>query len=361
MRPPEDIRDVYLDDFADTDDEVEADEDEEERRIRREERRKAKGKSKAGYNPLVKPKKVQFPSGPSQAASISTSGMELLDPSIDPSTMAPSTLLLTMRKQRRDAKRQNRSEAIRSTLRASTLKTEQAILEKEQAKADSGRKGRKAQHHGGEPRGGRKMTQDELIAAALEEEERNKESLRDWLKREEQRRELRRVGRKRVRGPRWTWVSRTVGRLVEEVEPAAQDSTTPGMTEQVQQGEARDTPAAPATALPPVIDTQPSNAEAGPSRLPAEVPMTAAPTPAHIEATPNASSDAVNPPDPNPSLPTEAALQQYTRNYLILSQVPGGLAAELQLILGDHVEWDKVQYIPHRNRPISESQVRALS
>lgn len=352
---PEDIRDVYLDDFADTDDEVEVDEDEEERRTRREERRKAKGKSKAGYNPLVKPKKVQFPSGPSQTASTSTSGIELLDPSIDSSTMAPSTLLLTMRKQRRDAKRQNRSEAIRSTLRASTLKTEQAILEKEQAKADSGRKGRKAQHHGGEPRGGRKMTQDELIAAALEEEERNKESLRDWLKREEQRRELRRVGRKRVRGPRWTWVSRTVGRLVEEVEPAVQDSTTSGVIEQVE--DVRDAPAAAPSATPTLIDPQSGNAEAGPSRLPAEVPVTAATTPAQIEATPNTSSDAVNPSDANPPLPTEAALQQYTRNYLILSQVPGGLAAELQLILGDHVKWDNVQYIPHRNRPISKSQV----
>jgi vacuolar protein sorting-associated protein 72 len=41
------------------------------------------------------------------------------------------------------------------------------------------------------------------------------------------------------------------------------------------------------------------------------------------------------------------------RNYLILSQVPGGLPAELKLILGDHVEWDGVQFIPARNRPIN--------
>jgi vacuolar protein sorting-associated protein 72 len=92
------------------------------------------------------------------------------------------------------------------------------------------------------------MTQDELIAAALEEEER---------------RELRRVGRKRVKGPRWTWVSRTVGKAVED--------------------------------------------------------------------------------------PTAEA---YARNYLILSQIPGGLPAEFSLILGDHTDWSDTQYIPARNRPL---------
>ena len=35
----EDVRDVFLEDFADTDDEIELNEDEEERQIRREERR----------------------------------------------------------------------------------------------------------------------------------------------------------------------------------------------------------------------------------------------------------------------------------------------------------------------------------
>lgn len=92
--------------------------------------------------------------------------------------MAPSTLVLALRKQRREAKRQNRSEARRSNLRASTLRTEEDIIAKEQEeKAQPHRKGRKAQHEGGEVRGVRNYTQDELIAAALEEEERNKDEL----------------------------------------------------------------------------------------------------------------------------------------------------------------------------------------
>ena len=37
----------------------------------------------------------------------------------------------------------------------------------------------------------RNYTQDELIAAALEEEERNKDELQKWLRREEEKRELR--------------------------------------------------------------------------------------------------------------------------------------------------------------------------
>jgi hypothetical protein len=43
------------------------------------------------------------------------------------------------------------------------------------------------------------------------------------------------------------------------------------------------------------------------------------------------------------------------RNYIILSQVPGGLAGEMKLVLGDHVEWDQVKYIPGRLRPLRTS------
>ena len=61
---------------------------------------------------------------------------------------------------------------------------------------------------------------------------------------------------------------------------------------------------------------------------------------------------------PSPVTETEAQPQSepnvpYTRNYIILSQIPGGLPAELQIVLGSHVEWDKLKIIPSRNRPIS--------
>ena len=250
-----------------------------------------------------------------------------------------------------------RSEARRSTMRASTLKTEEEILAREkQDKERVKRMGRKALHEGGEVRGVRPMTQDELIAAALEEEEKNAEALRDWLRKEEEKRELRRVGRKRVRGPRWTWISRTVGKVVEvvrddegieaavvrevqeEVKPVNEDTPKPGEPDQSPQCEeakpqaevARTDISSQPTASEQRgdVEEQKGNAEAGPSRLPEQVEPTV--TTVSNEDT------------------------RYTRNYLILSQIPGGLPAELKIVLGDHVEWDEVQYIPARNRPISQ-------
>ncbi|KAK8858422.1 hypothetical protein IAR55_002649 [Kwoniella newhampshirensis] len=449
---PQEVRDVFLEDFADTDDEVELDEEEEEQALRREERKKAKGKSKAVYDPLAaqpRPKQIRF-ADPS--SSTSTPDVSLLDPNLDPTNMAPSTLVLALRKQRREAKRAGRSEARRSNLRASTLRTETEILEKEKYEKDNpNRKGRRAQHETGEIRGLRPMTQDELIAAALEEEERNKESLRDWLKREEEKRELRRVGRKRVRGPRWTWISRTVGKLVEVVGEEAdnlvgRDEAEPVevLPEQAGGAEVQDHSAE----EQPDKETQPTSNPSAPVEVPYaelsanshEVPNSAnpedpptktipcladqesathspiVPLSADISlpttaATSNlttepaaetatvvsavnsslAPSDHTSPPksttrDPPPSsvkaesepqLPvnpsqvsaskasvTPSAIvpkatsddpesSKYMRNYLILSQIPGGLPAELKIVLGEHVEWDEVEYIPSRNRPIN--------
>ena len=329
--------------------------------------------------------------------------------------MAPSTLILTLRQKRREAKRLGRSQAIRSTLRASTLRTEETILEKEKEEKElAGRKGRKAMHEGGEARGVRPLTQAELIAEALEEEERNRESLRDWVRREEERRELRRVGRKRVRGPRWTWISRTVGKLVEEVggeetvqerpakinkrldggetsdntpvpapeaisvdkpdEPQPSDTVgegevdgtavehvskavdppnttaSNGLTNGVSQGHVE------ATVQPPESAAQSSP----PQQLPRENPTSpdaAATTPDQRNANPAKPPETTSRSSVAPQLPPEIpdSAAQYARNYLILSQVPGGLPAELALVLGDHVHWDEMQYIPHRNRPISQS------
>nr|ODN86874.1 hypothetical protein L203_03647 [Cryptococcus depauperatus CBS 7841] len=289
VAPPEQ-KDIFLDEFADTDDEVE-DEDEEEHQIRREERKgKAKGR---GYNPLsqqAKSSKKHFEKP--EAGSKTKQDLSLLGEGIDPSNMAPTTLILELRKRRREAKRANRNESLRSNLRASTLKTESQVLQREaESRADPHRRGRRAMHEAKYVRIHKRLTQDELIAAALEEEERNKEKLRNWLKKEEEKRELRRVGRKVVKGPRWTWVSRTVEKLVEEV---------------------------------PTADLK-------------EMP----------ESTPTLK-------DPPTDLTTkQAEPSKYTRNYIILSQIPGGLPAELQIILGSHVEWDKLMVIPSRNRPIN--------
>lgn len=403
---------MFLDEFADTDEEVEIDEEEVEKEIRREERRKAKGKGKAAFIPLIPRPKTQAHPVDHAASSpgASSSAVTLLDSSIDAATMAPSTLVLALRKQRREAKRLNRSEARRSTMRASTLRTEKDVIDREAAeKVNPNRKGRRAQHETGEIRVVHKMTQDELIAAALEEEERNKEELQKWLRKEEERRELRRVGRKRVRGPRWTWISRTVGKLVEVVNEDAEgkpelhpdEAPQPVATEEAEPTQAGpkaesisrttadvdETPASPGvqqlteagkatTPHEPVSETPQSTHDAdqlsaaAPNKSPAapdrddagppvsiaapDVPSiapTASPAPAEAVSKPAHSPSAT----PAPILPPDedSSTGQYTRNYLILSQVPGGLPAELKLILGDHVEWDGVQFIPARNRPIN--------
>ena len=384
------MRDVFLDEFADTDEEIEdEDEEAEERRLRREERRKAKAKAKAVYNPLAgpsKPKQVKFPPEPTQAGSSSSAAradyQELLDPNIDASKMAKSTLILALRRQRREQKRLARDENLRSSLRASTLKTDTDIAEKDKAaKENATRKGKRAQHETGIIRVVHKMTQDELIAAALEEEERNKEDLRDWLRKEDEKRELRRVGRKRVRGPRWTWVSRTVGRVVEEVDDdvakmAAQRSATtpiaatpapvdtpgnagvdtPAETPGETPGE---TPAETPGQTPAETPVEPTMTLKGPAAgqgKPSDPPASARPAPAASTpsvSNPWTSAAPTQPPADDP--PTENAIHNlYARNYIILSQIPGGLKSELELVLGDHVQWDNVKYIPHRNRPISE-------
>ena len=311
--------------------------------------------------------------------------LALLDPTIDPSTMAKSTLVLALRKQRRDLKRLERSETRRSNLRASTLKTDAEIEAREkEEKTIVHRKGRVAMHKGGEARGVRNYTQAELIAEALEEEERNKEELQKWLRREEERRELRRVGRKRVRGPRWTWISRTVGKMVEVVEDGVKevevrqardkedvdDEAGPGVSTTVQAGPAATlpTPAPDETKAEQPVSQGPTVALEAPipeapipvSETPNSPPALASPQPPNEPENAVASSSKLEPPHtasnppalPTTSTPVQPEPSQYTRNYLILSQIPGGLPAELSLVLGSHVDWSDVQYIPARNRPV---------
>lgn len=96
----------------------------------------------------------------------------------------------------------------RQAMRASTLANKQQIderLEEEAAKraslsTSSTRSYRKE----------KTMTQADYIAAAFEEEDKNRALLRDWLVKEEERQRLARQERKQIEGPRVTWISRQV-------------------------------------------------------------------------------------------------------------------------------------------------------
>nr|KIR86166.1 hypothetical protein I308_03701 [Cryptococcus tetragattii IND107] len=389
VAPPEQ-KDVFLDEFADTDS-APSDEDEEAQILRAERRAKrdaqAKGKSKSKVNPLTAPK-YGYGYGAKakeQGFKLKESDLALLGQDVDVASMAPSTLVLELRRRKREAKRVNRSEARRSNLRASTLATAaaaaadpdaaqgEADAEEDDGK-DKGRRGRVAQHIAATRTIRKPLTQSQLIEAALEEEERNKEALRDWLKKEEEKRELRRVGRKVVKGPRWTWVSRTVGRLVEEVpEPneaeKGQESELNGEGKQEEsrgeaekpQGEAEKSQGEtlPKTPAPPseeqskaIIPTPPSAEEAATKN--STTPNPPAP-PEQQQPSVKETQALTQPPPPAPPAPPAQSETNapYTRNYIILSQIPGGLPAELQVVLGSHVEWDKLKVIPSRNRPIN--------
>ena len=350
------------------------------------------------HNPLAasKPKQAHFSPEPVASSSMPSPHEDetLLDSSIDPTNMAPTTLVLAIRKQRRDAKRLSRSEARRSTMRASTLRTEGQMEERERQEKDSAnRKGRRAQHETGDVRVVRKMTQDELIAAALEEEERNKEDLRAWVRREEEKRELRRVGRKRVKGPRWTWISRTVGKMVEVLGDSEKEQSRHSGTEavplpsgEVHPGKIDPLVTTPTAEIAANLDVESENLSL--SSIPfepsaADVPISD-PSPHPPDNTSSSTAGDLYPSDPlempiqpvtssivqppksgsphptstttpmSPGAKPDSATDRYTRNYFILSQIPGGLPAELGIVLGDHVQWDEVQYVPARNRPISK-------
>ncbi|KIR60310.1 hypothetical protein I314_03601 [Cryptococcus bacillisporus CA1873] len=388
VAPPEQ-KDVFLDEFADTDS-APSDEDEEAQVLRAERRAKrdaqAKGKSKSKVNPLTAPK-YGYGYGAKakeQGFKLKESDLALLGQDVDVASMAPSTLVLELRRRKREAKRVNRSEARRSNLRASTLATAAAAAtdpDAAQGEADAeeddgknkGRRGRVAQHIAATRTIRKPLTQSQLIEAALEEEERNKEALRDWLKKEEEKRELRRVGRKVVKGPRWTWVSRTVGRLVEEIpEPAeaekGEESELNGEGKQearLDEAEERQ-----GEQEKPQGEAEKSQGETSPKTpAPPSEEQSKVPTPPSAEkAATETTLTPLNPPAPpeqqqqqqstetqtQPPPPAQSETNApYTRNYIILSQIPGGLPAELQVVLGSHVEWDKLKVIPSRNRPIN--------
>lgn len=288
--------------------------------------------------------------------------------------MAPSTLVLELRRRKREAKRVNRSEARRSNLRASTLATAATTDPDAQGEGEGeaedgddddgdggggknkGRRGRVAQHIATTRTIRKPLTQTQLIEAALEEEERNKEALRDWLKKEEEKRELRRVGRKVVKGPRWTWVSRTVGRLVEEVpecEEKSEEESQEELRGEAEKSQGQDTPQQVTSPKAPQseeskINPPPLPSAESQSQSQSQSPQnntTIKPAPDAYQPSPSVTETEAQP-QSEPNVP-------YTRNYIILSQIPGGLPAELQIVLGSHVEWDKLKIIPSRNRPIS--------
>ncbi|KAL7424331.1 hypothetical protein Q5752_000013 [Cryptotrichosporon argae] len=383
---PADVRDVYLEEFADTEDEASDDEDVTERAERREARKQAKTRTTKGPNALLAPV-VRRPAKPDLGR---LKDLHLLDPSLDPTAMAPSSLILALRKSRRDAKREARDEALRSTLRASTLRTEAVVLAKEaEARAHPTKMGRRAQHETGEVRGLRPMSQAELIARALEEEERNREGLRERNDPEDRDNGTAPEsvsedaapadahplpsGRDPAASSRLDTIDpgsaasaaadadadANAGKMTDadassgagvgatiEAAPALAPHADKPAASSLRADAAADAPAVKGRALPASIPTP----KAGPTSTPTAIaaPSAGPLTLPHPATTaPIASSLPVPTPAVVPATPAPAP---YTRNYLLLSSLP--TATTLSLILGAHADWTRVAYVPARQRPL---------
>jgi hypothetical protein len=200
------------------------------------------------------------------------------------------------------------------------------------------------------------------------------------LKKEEERRLKSKEKRKVVEGPRIRWISRVEGFEVVEVDGEAQA----GLAEK-QEGdtiEVASEPGSVVAGLPQgdmieVIkpsskeETQPPIPPASLAGVPVEI------TPAILPVA-SSSSPSIIPPGPANAqkkeiLPISSVYSEnaisaettgvspehrqtgpFTRNYLVLEEIRGGLKAEMDVILGDHIDWTRVPVVSTRNRFQSE-------
>lgn len=228
------------------------------------------------------------------------------------------------------------------------------------------------------PHPNRQLTQADLIALALEREEENRESLKDWLKKEEERRLKSKEKRKVVEGPRIRWISRVEGVEVVEVDGEAQA----GLAEK-QEGETIEVafkpsgsvvagmpqgdmievirPSSKGEAQPPV---PPASLAGVPVEItPAVLPVASSSSPSIIPSGPanapkneklhESSENAISAETTGVS-PESRQAGPFTRNYLVLEEIRGGLKAEMDVILGDHIDWTRVPVVSTRNRFQSE-------
>ncbi|KAH7330720.1 YL1 nuclear protein-domain-containing protein [Rhizoctonia solani] len=157
-------------------------------------------------------------------------------------------------------------------------------------------------------------TQDELIAAALELEEKNTKALREFLQKEEEKRAAaRRVVRLKIEGPVVRWVSRGEVPLVEEIEPERVSNETLVVSSQAEvQAPTAQIPAFQAPVHPAPV----SQAPIAQVPIVREVPPSAGVTPSPIVPAP--SSTPVPTPTPAPARASTPSRTQRMQVYVEL-------------------------------------------
>ncbi|KAG7448035.1 uncharacterized protein BT62DRAFT_946914 [Guyanagaster necrorhizus] len=181
----------------------------------------------------------------------------------------------------------------------------------------------------------REITQDELIARALDNEEGNIVEHRDYLKLEEEKRKRARVVRAAAEGPLLRWVSRSEEVKVQvEVTPPPPPATTPAYS----YGHGYGAYNAPSTSTPLTYPYYPSA-------------MTT-----HYQ---NPYMHYLPPPAPPPAPVFEERTEKVSKNYLVYELAQYEKAPKpswtesMEVIFGDHVRWDQVKVYSGKGRPIS--------
>ncbi|KAK0239889.1 YL1 nuclear protein-domain-containing protein [Armillaria nabsnona] len=178
----------------------------------------------------------------------------------------------------------------------------------------------------------REITQGELIARALDNEEGNIVDHRDYLKLEEEKRKRARVVRDAVEGPLLRWISRG-----EDIKIQV-EVTPPAATPAYNYGHGYGAYNAPGTSTPPAY------------------PYYAPAATTHYQ---NPYMHYLPPPAPPPAPVFEERTERVNKNYLVhelaqYEKVPKPSWTEsMEVIFGDHVKWDQVKVYSGKGRPTS--------
>jgi hypothetical protein len=144
----------------------------------------------------------------------------------------------------------------------------------------------------------------------------NNESLRDWLAKEEARRLSLRVVRKRIEGPRMTWISRDAGRKLVEIISHQTEGEPMPEAGKAGKGKVRET-------------TLSADAPADP----ASVGGAALESPSKYGSS--------------------KGKGRVSRSYIAIDPTPPDWHSEMSVVFGSHVSWREMKVIPIRNRPQS--------
>jgi len=199
--------------------------------------------------------------------------------------------------------------------------------------------------------------------------------LKDWLKKEEERRLKSKEGRKVVEGPRIRWVSRIEGLKKVEISTQLegpdeddQASATPVRSQfEIDNARAKESLDQLMSIEPsPALDVKPpASLDGVPQDIPlVEVPVASsststAPALAQKSDVPGGMASRAEKHKPSNTLAKGLEGDEQPlpliKNYLILEEIAGGPKREMEIILGDHADWTRMPVVSIRNRMQSRS------